>query len=187
LKGKILISIIIIAILAVFGFTLFKLVKENKELKSRIPRLTKGESIEYFDLINLDGERVDASILRTDKPTFIYLFPRPCAPCSPNIIYWNQMAKLMGDQGQSFGVILGGPNEVADFTGRKKARFKVFIPDDLTLCLNKLGINHRLAQTILYHRNEIKIVKLGELDGQSFTEMLKEAKKIVKRNMAEGG
>ena len=59
--------------------------------------------------------------------------------------------------------------------------FKLYVPDNPDLFQKKMRIQYSYAQTILYHEDEVKMIKLGDLEGNDFTNMLKEARKLAKK------
>jgi len=161
-------------------FILVRLIQENKKLKNYIPHLIEGESIKYFDLISVDGERINSSVLKSNKPLFIFLFSRPCSPCNVNIVFWNEMVKIMKDKVKTFGIILSGHNKAFNFSKSKKTQFKIFVPANLDIFIKKMRIKSNFAQTILYYNNKIKIIRVGNIDGDTFTEILRKTKKMIK-------
>jgi len=179
--------VVIILVVVVFGVTVIKLQERNRALNAQIPHLVQGESIEYFDLIDLDLGRINVTALKTGKPKFIFIFPRPCAPCSSNILFWNRMAKMMTGRGEVFGILLGGPDEIARLSESKKMHFKLYVPENPDLFQKKMRIQNTYAQTILYHENEVKMIKMGDLEGSDFTNMLKEARKLAKKSKEDAG
>lgn len=170
---KILAGFVITILLVIFGFTLVKLVERNKGLKSRIPHLSEGDDIVYFDLHNIDNERIDASVLKSRKPSLIFLFPRPCAPCSNNIAFWSKMALITQKNANIFGIIAGRAKDARDFWAKKKTPFNIYFPGDLELFLKKMKIRSNMSQTILCQNGRVEMIRLSDLDGEMYTEFLK--------------
>ena len=93
--------------------------------------------------------------------------------------------KINGQQGEVFGIIPGGANEVAEFLNSKKVLFKLYMPENLNLFLKKMRAQNNDAQTILYFDGEVNMIKVGDLDGRNFTEILKKARKLAKKVKGE--
>jgi peroxiredoxin len=185
-KKSFLVGVLITVLLTISGFTLVKLIEKGTGGKDRPSHLSVGESIDYFDLIDSNGERIDASVLKTKKPTLIFLFPRPCAPCSQDISFWSRMGLIARDSAQVFGVVVGTAADVRDFLGKKKIDFSLYFPGNLERFLEKMKIGSDHAQTLLCIDGKVEMVRFGVMDGESYTEFLKRTMALA-QNGEKGG
>jgi hypothetical protein len=171
--------LIMLAILILFGFTVFKLVRVNEQTKAKIPYLVTGERIEYFNLIGEDAAQIDASVFRSDRPALIFIFSRPCNPCQKNFKYWEKMKEILGDRVDFYGIILEGTALAFEFSKKANLNFKIYIPEDVDRFIQAMRIKLNLAQTILYTKNGVKYLKLGDLEGEESVNIINMAKKLI--------
>lgn len=174
--GLILIGIIIVA-----GFVIFRLYQINEKNKQELPYLLQGEGIEYFDLIDEDAHQINASVFDGgQRPALIFIFSRPCSPCDKNIAYWRKMKEILKDQVDFYGIVLDETNAAFNFSEEARLNFKVYVPVDLDGFNRKLRIKLNFSQTILYDQGEVKYLKLGKLEGDEATRIINMAKKGIR-------
>lgn len=178
-KDNILYALLIIAILVTAGVIITNLIQENKTLKAHVPCLVEGERIEYFDLKGMDEQVIDESNLEEEGTSLIFIFSRPCSPCNRNIVFWNRTANILKDDVRVFGIILDDFSRAHDFSQSKKLHFNIYVPVDLNRFVEQWRLKLDLAQTVLYHDLQVKTVEIGDLNGQSFTEMVKAARRLT--------
>lgn len=143
--------------------------------------LQDGGSIDYFDLVDLEGKKINVTALDTAKPQLIFIFPRPCAPCSGNVLFWSQAAKFIKDDADYFGIVLDGATQAFEVSRKKNLRFTLYLPENTDLFLKKLGIQDEAARTIVYYKNKIVKKYTGDLDGDTFTELVTYTRDLNRR------
>jgi peroxiredoxin len=168
---------ILSAIIVVLGFALYKTIQSNKRLTESLPYFIEGESIEYFDLLSMAGDRIDASALESDTPILIFIFSRPCSPCNKNIKFWKSMVGILKDKKiEIFGIVLDNLSATYNFMKEARLNFDIYVPDELEIFLKRMRIKLNFAQTILYHKG-VKVQKLGPLEADEVTKIINYIKK----------
>lgn len=171
--------LIILAIVTLFGFALFKLYQLNEQTKAQLPYLITGERIEYFDLIGEDALRINTSVFLNDRPAMIFIFSRPCNPCQKNFQYWRKMKEILGDRVDFYVIIMESASSAFDFSEKTNLNFKIYVPEDVNRFIQSMRIKLNLAQTILYTKNEVKYLKLGDLEGNESVNIINMAKEMI--------
>lgn len=183
-KTPLLLISILIFFFATSVVSIFIIIKQHRRIRmlehSRIT-LAEGEEIRYFDLIGTDNNQVDASVLKDGHISLLFIFKHPCVPCNHNLTLWRRMAKILkDDQVTVYGIWLGSPSEMFEFADNAKLGFKLFSPVDVEKFKNQLKLNLNYARTILYADNQILAYKLANLEGEDYSSMLRQIKKIIK-------
>lgn len=170
---------ILLAIIIVMGFVLYKTMQSKKRLTESLPYFVEGESIEYFDLISMSSERIDASALEGDTPILIFIFSRPCSPCNKNIKFWKSIAGILKDKkNKIFGIALDNLSATYNFMKEARLNFDIYVPEELEIFLKRMRIKLNFAQTILYHKG-VKVQKLGPLEADEVTRIINYIKKCT--------
>lgn len=172
--------LIVAAVLILTAFAFFRLYQVNEKNKKALPYLTPGESIDVFDLLDEGANQVNASALKTDRPALIFIFSRPCSPCEKNIVYWRKMHEVLKDGVDFYGIILGDATTAFNFAENAKLDFKLYIPANLDKFIEVMRIKLNFSQTILYAKNEVKYLKLGNLEGEEAANLINMAKALIK-------
>lgn len=172
---KILVGALITALLAICVFILVLELKREKKAAGIEwpPHLAVGDTIGYFDLIDVNGKHIDASILKTKKPSLIFLFPRSYNLYSNDISYWSRMASIVQDNAQIFGIFLGMPREFQEFRKERKIPFDLYFPDNLDLFLKQMNVKSILGHIMLCSGGKVEMVRVGSMEGESYTEFLR--------------
>jgi hypothetical protein len=165
-------NMVLLAIIIVLGFALFKSLNINRLLRGSLPYLTPGETIEYFHLSGMDARTIDDSVLKQDKPSLVFIFSRPCSPCNKNIVYWKKMAEILKDKVTIYGVILGNVTDAYNFSENTKLNFNIYVPENIDAFIQKLRIKMNLPQTIVFHKT-VRLVKLGTMEGEDAVSIIK--------------
>lgn len=169
-----------LAIIILCGFTIFKFYKIKEENRANLPYLEIGESIKYFDLIAEDSSRIDKTVFNSGRLAMIFIASPNCTPCQKNFPYWRKFKKILGDCSDCYGVVPTDAASAFNFAERMKLNFKIYVPIDLNMLVQAMRLKTNQAQTILYAQNEVKYVKLGNLDGSDAAHIINLAKKLVK-------
>ncbi len=148
--------------------------------RESIPYLVEGEKIRYFNLISSANDRVDISFLEKSGPSIIFIFSRPCSPCDKNILYWRRMAEILKGRAAIYGIIIGSFEEMKAFSEQAKLNFGVYAPADLKAFIIGFRLKLSYSQTILYG-DRVKIVKVGNLEGEDATRFLDETLRLHRR------
>ena len=158
---------------------IIKLIILNKDLVNSLPYFIKGEKIEYFDLINMNGKNVNDQLLLGDKPSLIFVFSRPCSPCNKNIIYWKNMAEIFKGKVNIYGVILNSATEAFNLKEKSKVDFHLFIPENINKFIKHFRIKLNLAETNIY-KDGVKYTSIGDLSGEEAVKIINIVKGILK-------
>ncbi len=169
-------ALVVLVIVILFGFAVFKLYRMNEQTKASLPYLAIGERIEYFDLIGEDASQINVSVFNSERPVLIFILSRPCNPCQKNMKYWQKMKEILLDRVDFYAIILDNATSAFSFSEQANLNFKVFVPVDLNRFIQKMRIKLNLPQTILYVKNEVKYLKLGELEGEEAVNIINMAK-----------
>ncbi|MCP4214785.1 MAG: redoxin domain-containing protein [bacterium] len=169
-KSSIVLIALLVAALMVSGLFNIKLFKENQDLKKALPYLFKSESVEYFDLIDTSGANITLSDLESQN-ALVLIFSQPCNICNKNIDLWNKIASLVKGQCEVYGIIPGDAGYSTDI--EKKVKFKLYYPADRKQFSDVFRLRMNLPQTIIYSQNKVIYIKLGELTGTDFTEIVR--------------
>ena len=169
---------LLISIILILSGIVFYLLKKNTLLERQIPSLAIGQSIDYFDLINMKEEVIDSSSLISGNSSLIFIFSRPCSPCNANITFWNRMAQVSQGNVEVYGIVLDDLPHVSLLSRNKKVGFDLYVPANRERFVAKNRITSNRAQTILYHNGKIDSIIIGELDGDSYTRMMRTLKAL---------
>ena len=176
--------LIIAAILTISGFTIFKLIQTNEELRQHIPYLLPGEAIKYFNILDKDGHELDLSALNSNRPALLFIFSRPCTKCNKNIIFWQKLAEIAMNKVDIYGIILDDLGKAFEFEEEAKLNFKIYVPDDIKKFEENLRIKLNFSQTIVYF-NGLKYLKMGDMDSEETIKIIKLVKILLKENKEE--
>jgi hypothetical protein len=176
--------LIIVAILVVAGFTIFKLIQTNKDLHSHIPNLLQDETIKYFDLLDKDGRELDISALNTQNPVLLFVFSRPCTKCNKNIIFWQKLTEIAQNKVDVYGIVLDDLGKAFEFEEEAKLNFKIYVPENIKKFEKNLRIKLNFSQTIVYS-NGVKYLKMGNLQGEETVKIIKLLRNLKKENERE--
>ncbi len=178
MKDKTFIFILaIISIFIISGFIYYKLIQKNKLVKNSLPYLTSGEKIDYFSLIGENGDEIDASTLKEDNPTLIFIFPHECTLCEKNLIIWKRIVSILEGRVNTYGIILDDMSEGLKIKEKTNLNFQLYIPADIEKFLKQFRIKSNLSQTILYD-NGVRLLTLGELAAGDTKELIKFCREI---------
>lgn len=175
--------ITILSLLSALIIALFIIVmqaKENRFLRANLPYLLPKEKITSFDLVGADNERIDVDALK-GKPSLIYIFQTPCSACNDNVLFWKKIAGILKDDINVFGIVLSDYGEMVSFTEEARLNFKVYYPVEPIKFKENLKIRLNIAQTIVYFEDEVFRVNMGNLNGEDYTQILKEIKALLRR------
>lgn len=172
-------TLVLLGALILSGFALLKAIQINKQIRASIPYLLDGEQISYFDLMGQDYTYIDHKALDEQKPSLILIFSRPCSPCNKNILYWKKMATLFKNKVDIYGIVLNKSTENFEKLHQAKLNFKIFIPQDIEKFIKNMRIKLNLAQTIVYYKNKVQYLKLGKLDGDEATKVIKKVRALI--------
>jgi len=164
---------VVVIIVAFFSIRAFLSGKRDKDA---IPYLVEGEKIHYFDLVSSANDKIDISSLKKSGPSVIFIFSRPCSPCDKNILYWRRMAEVLKGRAAVYGIVVGSLEEMKAFADKAKLNFGVYAPADLKAFVQGFRLKLSYSQTILY-ADKVKVVKVGNLEGEDATRLLDEALK----------
>ncbi len=154
---------------------LFNLVLTNKKLKESFPYLTKGEKIEYFDLLDKNAKELGKEVLKKNYLNLIFIFKRPCSTCNGNVLYWNRIAKILKNKVKIYGIIPGTPSLMFDLSKKAETNFKIFVPENLKMFISENKIKTDKAYTILLKRNKIFLNIVGNLSGDDYLKIIRVA------------
>lgn len=171
-------NMVLLAIVIVLGFALYKSLKANHIYRDSLPYLAVGEEIDYFDLTGMDAAAIDASVLKKDKPSLIFIFSRPCSPCNKNIVYWKKMAEVLKDKVHVYGIILGQPSEAYNFSEDVRLNFDIYVPENVDEFIRKMRVKLNFSQTIVYHE-AVRLVQLGNMEGEEAVSLIKFVKDLI--------
>ena len=171
-------KLIIVSILIIAGFTIFRFIQTNKKTRNSLPYLTQGEKIKYFDLIGEEGEKTDSLFLQSNMPSLIFIYSRPCNPCNKNIIFWKKIVEILDGDVSVYGIILDDQNEAFSYSRNANLNFKIYVPEDLDRFIEELRIKLNFSQTIVYHKG-LSFLKLGELESEEVVNIIKLTKSLI--------
>ena len=155
------------------AYLVFRLVQENQKIKNELPYFMPGERINYFDLISVDNNSVDASVLRNSKkPSLIFIFTTPCSPCNKNIVFWNKLADIVKDKVSIYGIILDDVSQAYSFSESSKSYFGIYVPKRIDEFKNNMRLKLNIEQTILCEANKVKFAYIGTLDINELSKFL---------------
>lgn len=169
----------LLALVIIQAFFIYTQANQIRDLKQRLPHLLPGEKITRLDLLGLDQEHFDVSMLTPGK-VYLFMVPKmPCSTCNQSVSLWIQMSKILGEGVTKLCVIPGGWDEAARLQEAlgERLNFPVYVPEDAGRFRESLRLHANTAQTILYCGG-VKYVKTGDLDGESFTAIVKMAKEL---------
>jgi peroxiredoxin len=179
-KEKLLLTFILVVVI-IFGYSIYRYNQANSELKAALPYLMKGETIDYFNLIGINGNKIDNSFLHGNTPSLIFIFSRPCSPCNKSIVYWKKLAKMLQKENVLiYGIVLGDVDNAPDFAKNARLNFKIYHPQDMQQFVKAWRLKMNYAQTVLCWNNKVVELKIGDLDGESVVELIVKSRKLIK-------
>ena len=159
----------------------------NRIKRSHTP-LNPGEKITYLDIMDMNKETFDVSMLKPDRGYLFFIFKMPCSACNRNLSLWIQMARILDGGTEILGIIPTGYEEARRFVEdiKGKLNFNVYVPYDADKFRKEMRLGPRTAQTILYY-NKVEYIKEGNLDGDDYTAILRKAKAMQSTGKKEDG
>lgn len=182
MRSKKYLTIAVITLIIILSYSLFLNYQYNKQknfYKQSVPYLLPGEKITYFDLVGLDGDNIDASILEQEKPSLIIIFKQPCSSCNENIQLWRRLGKLVTNRVNVYGIILNDDVDPVEFSKKTRLSFGLYQPFEKEKFVENWRVKLKYAQTIIYHQGRVIDVKLGDLSSDEFTEIIKILKEEI--------
>ena len=88
------------------------------------------------------------------------------------------MARIIKGTVDVYGIVIEDMPQVLELSRNKKIGFDLYIPANMERFIGKNRISSNQAQTILYRKGEIDSIVIGELDGESYTRMMRKLKKL---------
>lgn len=173
--------LVIISILIIAGFSIFKLVQTNNKLRKSIPYLQIGEKINNFDLLDKDARKINSSELHKDNQlSLIFIFSRPCTKCNKNVIYWQRLSRLVSGKANTYGIVMDNPGTAFAFEESANLDFKIYVPENIQGFQERMRIKLNFSQTILY-KNGVRYMKLGDLDPDNAKQIIKIVRELIKQ------
>lgn len=169
-----------LAVVILSGYTIFKLNRINEQTRANLPYLDMGERIEYFDLVGEGFSTIDSTVINSGRPAMIFILSRPCTPCQKNFGYWQKFKEILDGQIDFYGIALADASSTFNFAKQAKLNIKLYVPGDLKKFIQAFRIKLNLSQTIIYCQNEVKYLKLGDLEGDEAVQIITAAKKFIK-------
>ena len=176
LRFFVVLSIVLFIALIFTGFTLWKCVNANKGLADKIPYITTNQDITYFDLTGVDESRVTLEDLKKQEKALVFVFSRPCSPCNKNLVFWNKMGQILGDEVKIYGIVLDDLTEAYNFSKKARLFFNIFIPDDLDMFVKAWKIRANQPMTILVRDGKPALVVVGLLEAEDTGEFISRAR-----------
>ena len=168
---------IIISILIISGFTIFKLVKSNRQLRDASPVLMQGEKLKSTFIIDKDGNRIDLSTPGDFRYRLIYSFSTPCYKCNKNLNVIKRMYAVIGDKIEIIGLIPAGHQDAFEFEEDARLKFKIYIPEELKDFKEKMKIKMNLPYTMLIDGNHVAFIRVGDIEAEDLTTIVRLIKK----------
>ena len=163
--------LILMGVVVLLGYIVLRLAQENSKIKSALPYLMHGENIEYFNLIGMDNEEIDVSVLKKSTVSLIFVF-NTCSECNKNILYWNKLAGILKKKISIYGIVLDTLSNVYNFSEASKLNFRLYSPDSIEELKRNFRLKLDIAQTILCCADKVKYITLGELNIAETTKIL---------------
>jgi len=173
MKIKSIIGIVLLALLTIETYIIIRQVDIIRSIKKEVPFLIKGEQIDYFDLLNVEGTVIDNFTLEKNPHSLVFIFEQPCSECTKNIVYWKKIKNLVKEKIPVYGIVLEDYDETLNFYHSVKLNFNLFFPENKQKFLDRLRIKYNFAQTILLKRNRVDQVKIGNLSSEDFLDVIK--------------
>lgn len=176
-----IVSISIFLLLIIYlGYFNLELSRENKSLKSHLHSLIPGEPIKHFDLISTLYESKTTSSYNNSGLSLIFIFERPCTPCNKSLTLWKRLARILEGKVEIYGIVLSDYSEAQRFSQNPGIKFNIYIPVDEFKFRQEYRLNLPFAQTLLVYEGKVQYIKLGNLKGEDFTELLQRIKELRK-------
>lgn len=174
-NNKIFALILVLFAAVIFlGFSLFKSIQRNEELRLLIPYLLPGEKIETLALICVDEKDQDITALEKDRLYLLYVFPRTkCTVCDKNLVVLKKVQKLLKGDISILGILLKTPTEAMDFAQKASLNFPIYVPGEIEKFIDLVRIKMNLSQAIICTGNEVRRIEMGDLTGGKAGELVK--------------
>lgn len=179
LKKSSLLIFVLISLLIVETYIIIQQASTIKKIEEKIPILLKGETIDYFDMIDINNESIDASVLKNSSFNLIFIFDQPCSRCSRNILYWKKIKKLVKDKIACYGIVLSEYENMINFANEGGLNFNLYFPIDEDKFKNKLKIRLKLSQTIILNKNRVMNIHIGNLTPNEFSDILNQIRILI--------
>jgi peroxiredoxin len=145
----------------------------NRGLAEEIPYITTHQEVEYFELTGVDESRVTLDELKKRDRALAFVFSRPCSPCNKNLVFWNKMAQILGDQVKIYGIVLDDLTKAYNFSQKAKLSFDIYVPDEVEMFVKSWKIKSNQPLTILVRNGKPALVVLGLLEAKDSGEFIK--------------
>lgn len=166
------IILVLAAIIIFLGFSLFKVIQQNQDIKQALPYLYYGETIDYFNVIGVSNGAPEQNSLQDGKPCLLFIFSRPCTTCDKNLHLWRKMAGILKEEAAIYGIVLGNVTEGYNFAEQARLNFPIFVPNDLEKFIQNFRIKLNLSQTIVCKDKRVIHLKMGDIDGEESTNII---------------
>ncbi|MCP4215291.1 MAG: redoxin domain-containing protein [bacterium] len=151
------------------------LLDANTQVKAHLPYLLQGEAPEDIDLVSEDGKNVRLSDLESSA-SLIFIFRQPCSTCNKNLRIWNRIHKIVKENCNVYGIVLGELAKTVDVSER--ATFDIYVPADVPRFRESFRVKINLSQTIIFNAGKAAYVHLGELQSDDFTGIVRYIKAL---------
>lgn len=175
----VILSFLVLIIVAISTIAILKITNQNAMLRKQVFSLSPGEKIPAIELIDMNEQIQDIYSVQKKKLLFIYIFERPCSPCNRNIIYWKRISEIMEGDAEFVAVLIDDLPKALEFSQKKKTNFPLYVPTNRENFVRAMKIKSNAAQTILVNKSVVERVILGDMDGENYTDILIQAKKLV--------
>jgi peroxiredoxin len=172
--------VISVSVVVVTGFMIFRLLQLNSQLREHIPYLLTDEKVEYFDLVDRTGGKINAAHLADSRPNLIIIFSQPCSGCDKNIPFWKKIADVAGEKIKIYGVVLDRFGAAFEFENKANLNFDIHAPEDIEKFKESLRIKFNYAQTLVY-QDGVKMSHIGELDHRETIKIIKLLSKLMSK------
>lgn len=162
-------------LLVISAFAIARLIAVNRSLRQSLPYLLKNETINYFELIGENGNQINHEAI--NRPTFIFIFSRPCSPCDKNISLWNTFAELFQEKMDIFGIVLEEPEAIGYLREKVKLNFPLYSPRDINKFIPAFRLRLPHSQTIIIN-GKVTFQKTGELTQNDFSRIVEQCEKF---------
>jgi peroxiredoxin len=175
-KSNRVLFIVASILLIVSAYTIVRLITINHSLRQSLPYLLKNEAIDYFELVDEEGNHITREAI--NKPSFIFIFSRPCSPCDRNIALWNAFTELFREKMDMFGIVVDEPGATAYLREKVKLNFSLYSPEDIRQFISRFRLRLPHSQTIIVsEKGNVAYLKPGELTQDDFSRIVEKCEK----------
>ena len=169
-KGFVFISI---ALLIFSGFTIYKLIRLNRQYRNALPYRLVGETIEYLSLESTNENVPSLRELPGEMVSILYIFSQPCTICDKNLFYLKKFTRFLDKSVVIRGVVIGNFSDAYKFIQNAEPGFDVYVPEDLNRFIDEFRIKFNQSHLLVCKGKEIKFVRTGELSSDGFPQILR--------------